>query len=452
MSLFKSILASALICVAAAGSISAQGSYVPTPQNVQSRQEFDSMRFGIFIHWGIYSMLGQGEWVQEVSQIPYSEYSKLADGFCPSKFSADEWVDAIKSSGAKYITITSRHHDGFSMFDTKQSSYKITNTPFGRDVLKELSEACQKKGIRLHFYYSHLDWGRDDYYPIGRTGHASGRSSVQPSGSWSHYLSFMDEQLKELLTGYGPIGAIWFDGIWDKDEFPREEQPKIWNFAHQYELIHSLQPSCLVGNNHHLVPFDGEDIQIFERDVPGHNEAGYSADNGISTIMPLETCQTMNGSWGYRITDKDYKSTADLIHLLAMTSGKGANLLLNIGPRPDGTLPDEAVQRLHEMGQWLSRYGESIYSTDGGPTGECEWGVSTKKGNVLYLHVINQISEIVLDGMVPAKNKLKESVSLDGDTITVSRDKKTGKMTVKVPENLAGNPDYVIRLTFQNNI
>ena len=229
-------------------SLFAQPGYVPTEANQKARAAFEQERFGIFIHWGIYSMLGDGEWAMQNQNIPYAEYSRLAAGFYPSKFNAEEWVKAIKASGAKYITITSRHHDGFSMFGSKASDYNIVDaTPFKRDVLKELSDACQRQGINLHFYYSHLDWGREDYFPLGRTGWGTGRSTaaagkpqqkgtasssqdgLQPTEEKSKekvtplsrsYLDFMNAQLTELLTGYGPIGAIWFDGLWDQDAYP----------------------------------------------------------------------------------------------------------------------------------------------------------------------------------------------------------------------------------------
>lgn len=369
---------------------SLQNPYIPTEDNIRARETFSDSRFGIFIHWGLYSMLGRGEWVMHNEDIDYRDYPLLAKDFNPSKFNASEWVKAIKSSGAKYITITSRHHDGFSMFGSKASSYNIVDaTPFGRDILKELSEACKSEGITLNFYYSHLDWGRTDYWPPGRTGHGTER----PEGNekdWKHYMDFIDAQLTELLTGYGPVGAIWFDGVWDKDDRPREEQPEIWNLRHQYDLIHSLQPACLVGNNHHLLPFEGEDIQIFERDIPGMNEYGLSGQE-ISRL-PLETCQTMNRSWGYRSKDNDYKSAEFLIRYLVRTAGKGANLLLNIGPKPDGTLPEEALERLEAIGRWLEANGETIYGTEGGCITEQPWGVTTQKGNDLYVHILDSRS------------------------------------------------------------
>ena len=242
--------------------------YQPTEENLKSRQEFRDNRFGIFLHWGIYSMLATGEWTMTNKNLNYKEYAKLAGGFYPAKFDAARWVSAIKASGAKYICFTSRHHDGFSMFHTRFSDYNIVDaTPFKRDILKELADECHKQGIRLHLYYSHIDWYREDA-PWGRTGRGTGRPN--PKGDWNSYYKFMNNQLTELLTNYGKIGAIWFDGWWDQDQNPDFD----WQLPGQYAMIHRLQPACLVGNNHHQAPFAGEDIQIFERDLPGENQIG----------------------------------------------------------------------------------------------------------------------------------------------------------------------------------
>ena len=398
----------------AVGQLVAQPGYVPSAQNMQSRREFADARFGIFIHWGIYSMLGDGEWVMHNKNINYKEYEKLAGGFYPSRFNAAEWVSAIKASGAKYICVTSRHHDGFSIFKTGASPYNsVDATPFKRDILAEIAAECHKQGIRLHFYYSHIDWGREDYYPVGRTGHGTGRtgwfegkklpqldSSVfRTNWAYENYLKFMDTQLTELLTNYGPVGAIWFDGLWDRDKQENGLLAETWNLANQYSLIHRLQPGCLVGNNHHMDPFPGEDIQIFERDIPGQNLYGYS-EQAISTVLPLETCQTMNRSWGYRVTDTTYKSEEFLIKYLVQTAAKGANLLLNIGPRPDGTLPDESLSRLAAIGKWMDKYGETIYGTTAGIVPEQPWGVSTRKGHRNFMHIFKDTAEV----FVPLKN------------------------------------------------
>ena len=399
-------------------------------------------------------MLGDGEWVMHNKNINYKEYEKLAAGFYPSKFNAAEWVKAIKGSGAKYICITSRHHDGFSIFNTGASGYNVVDaTPFKRDILAEIAQECHKQGIRLHIYYSHIDWGREDYYPVGRTGRGTGRtghfqgkklpeldsSKFQTNWAYENYLKFMDQQLTELLTNYGPVGAIWFDGLWDRDKQEDGLKAETWNLDNQYALIHKLQPGCLVGNNHHMDPFPGEDIQIFERDIPGQNLYGYS-EQAISTVLPLETCQTMNRSWGYRITDTTYKSEEFLIKYLVQTAAKGANLLLNIGPRPDGTLPDESLQRLEAMGRWMGKFGETIYGTTAGIVPEQPWGVSTRKGHRNFLFVFKDTSEVL--------------VPLEDTDIVECRDYATGthleyrrvKDGIRISLGNAGAPDNGIRV------
>lgn len=357
--------------------------YTPTPEIIEAQREFADNRFGIFIHWGIYSMAGQGEWYLNRPGITTQEYEKMASGFYPARFDAAKWVSTIKASGAKYICITSRHHDSFSMFATKQSDYNIVDaTPFGRDILAELAAECHRQGIALHLYYSHLDWRRADY-PLGRTGQTTDRPTGQEN--YDTYFDFMNGQLTELLTNYGEIGAIWFDGKWDHDADPDFD----WRLDEQYALIHRLQPSCLIANNHHEVPLAGENIQIFERDLPGENKAGYSGTSGISRELPLESCETMNGMWGYKISDQNYKTARELIHLLVRAAGKNANLLLNVGPQPNGELPDTAVARLAEIGEWMSRYGHTIYGTRAGEVAPHHWGVSTAKADKLYLHILN---------------------------------------------------------------
>ena len=408
--------------------------YVPTQENLKSREDFQNDKFGIFIHWGIYSMMGQGEWVMNDLGLPKDEYSKLASGFYPANFNAHDWVAAIKASGAKYITITSRHHDGFSMFHTKQSDYNIVDaTPFKRDVLKELSDECQKQGIALHFYYSHLDWYREDYYPLGNTGHKAGRKN---HGEWKSYDAFMKNQLTELLTNYGPIRAIWFDGWWDKPDWD-------WHLSEQYALIHKLQANCMVGNNHHVKPFEGEDFQLFERDLPGENKAGFSGGQSIS-ILPLETCETMNGMWGYKITDQNYKSTNDLIRYLVNAAGKNANLLMNIGPQPNGELPAVAVQRLKEMGEWMNVYGETIYGTRGGAVAPHDWGVTTQKGNKLFVHILNLKDKGLF---LPLSRKIKKSIAFkDKSPVKFKQDKQGAVLYLdEVPTDV----DFVVELTLE---
>lgn len=412
----------------------AQHSYQPSPKNLKARQEFQDQKFGIFLHWGLYSMLAQGEWVMTNQNLDHKEYRKLASAFYPSRFNAAEWVAAIKASGAKYICFTSRHHEGFSMWDTQYSDYNIVKaTPFKRDVLRELADECQKQGIGLHLYYSHLDWDRDDYYPLGRTGRGTGRTT---HGEWKTYYQFMNNQLTELITKYDPA-VIWFDGWWDQDQNPDFD----WQLPEQYAMIHKLKPSCLIGNNHHQVPFEGEDIQIFERDLPGENSAGLSGQD-ISRL-PLETCETMNGMWGYKIIDQNYKSTRTLIHYLVKAAGRNGNLLMNVGPQPNGELPEVAVGRLKEMGEWMKVYGETIYGTRGGDISPRDWGVTTRKGDKLYVHILNLQDNglfLPLTGQ-----KVKSAVVYKDKTPVKYRQDKAGIVLElgKVPADI----DYVVELT-----
>lgn len=413
--------------------IPSHAKYTPSTEVQASQQQFRSDRFGIFIHWGIYSMYAQGEWYLNAG-IKESEYCKAARGFYPADFNADQWAKAIKESGARYITFTSRHHDGFSMFHTAESQYNIVDgTPFKRDVLKELAEACAKHDLKLHLYYSHLDWRRNDY-PTGRTGLRTGRK-LKPD--YDSYYAFMNRQLTELLTNYGPIRAIWFDGYWDHDE---DSVPFNWRLEEQYAMIHRLQPGCMIANNHHENIIEGEDIQIFERDVPGENTAGYSSQE-ISTI-PLETCQTMNGMWGYKVSDTNYKSTKELIHLLVKCSGMGANLLLNIGPQANGELPAESLIRLKEIGEWMEQNGETIYDTQASDFPAQAWGTSTRKGNRLFVHILNHQGG---DLLVPTSAHVRSAkVFANGKKVKYTCHK--GRSTVLHLDKIPNTPDFIVEL------
>lgn len=363
------------------------GQYVPTTDNLQARKDFEGFRFGIFLHWGIYSEFAQGEWYLNEGKLKQEEYQKAASCFYPILFDANQWVKAIKDSGAKYITFTSRHHDGFSMWKTKESSYNIVDaTPFKRDVLDELSKACKQEGIRLHLYYSLLDWMREDY-PLGSTGHNTGRT-LKPD--YNHYFHFMENQVRELICDYENVEGIWFDGYWDHNN---DKTPFDWRMKEFYDYIHTLKPRCLVGNNHHITPIDGEDFQMFERDLPGQNTSGFSPNQTVSQL-PLEMCQTMNGMWGYKVADQNYKSSRELITLLERAASKGSNLLLNIGPQPNGELPAVALERLKDIGIWMNLHGESIYNTTRGE--EYKWGVTTRKGQTIYLHVLEDTDTVEL--------------------------------------------------------
>lgn len=405
----KYALILAVICYSA---LSAQTSYSPSGENLATRRTFQDDKYGLFIHWGLSSVLGNGEWVMNNRKIQIEDYKRYLRVFNPVDFNAEQWVLTAKNAGMKYIVFITRHHDGFSNWDTKYSDWKITNTPYGKDALKQLAEACKNHGIKLGLYYSTLDWYRSDYpYETGRTGQYSGRTEKSNYGS---YLQFMKNQLTELLTNYGPIMSIWFDGHWDQTnpEGNADRTSRVdWKYDELYGLIHKLQPLCLVGNNHHLDPIAGEDFQMFEKDLPGENKAGLSFQQP-SDAMPLETCETMNDSWGYNVTDRNYKTVKQVIHLLVNSAGRNANLLLNVGPMPNGEIQKEFTDTLKAVGNWIQQYGSSIYNTRGRIMPVQPWGVTTRNNKQIYLHLLQRPQNNFI--LLPGISESIESIEIMG--------------------------------------
>ena len=380
--------------------------YKPSYENLEARAWFQESRFGLFVHWGVYSILGDGEWVMNNQNIQIDEYEKLPSFFNPIDFDPVEWVALAKEAGMKYITITSRHHDGFSMFDSKATNYDIVDsTPYGKDVLKSLADECRKQGIKLFFYYSLLDWNRDDYFPRGRTGNGiKGREE----GEWKEYISFMKTQIKELLTNYGEIGGIWFDGHWDQKEWDGNKFGKVkvdWHYDEIYSLIHELQPQALIGNNHHIGVIDGEDFQMFEKDLPGKNTTGWGTAADKIGSVPLEVCETINGSWGFNLQDRKHKSDKELIHYLIKAAGYGSNLLLNVGPMPNGQIQSKHQKSLKLIGSWLKQNGKTIYNTKKGPIPPNDDFVSTQNGKTIFIHVLNPEINLLHMDKIPVKIK-----------------------------------------------
>lgn len=403
-----------ILAVAFALNLNAQD-YQPSAVNLKQREWFNNARFGLFIHWGPFSIPGSGEWVMNDRKLTVQNYTNLKDFFNPVDFNAAEWVTTAKNAGMKYITLITRHHDGFSLWDTRYSDFNIMNTPYKKDIVKMMADECHKQGIKLYLYYSLLDWRRDDYpYETGRTGQHSGRKG---KSNYASYLQFMKNQLTELLTNYGEIGGIWFDGHWDQTavEGEKNRASRIdWKYDEIYSLIHKLQPQCMIGNNHHLAPFAGEDFQMFERDLPGENKSGYSFQKA-SDQLPLETCETISKSWGYNLSDTTYKSKKELVHMLVKASNLGANLLLNIGPMPNGKIQPEFKDRLAGLGDWLKVYGESIYNTKAGFVKPTESWSITQAEKKIYLHVLsNKIPEIVLQPV--GFKKIKKAYLLNNNT------------------------------------
>jgi alpha-L-fucosidase len=413
----------------------AASTYQPAPENLKARREFQDAKFGMFIHWGVYSILGAGEWVFHDRKLTVDEYNRLPLFFDPQRFDASAWVALAKAAGMKYITITARHHDGFAMFDSKVSDWNIVQrTPYKKDSLKMLAEECRRQGIKLFFYYSQLDWHNPDYHPRGATDWNNGRPD---HGNWSVYLDdYMDGQLRELLTNYGPVGGIWFDGMWDKPDAD-------WHLYKTYALIHQLQPAALIISNHHQTPKAGEDVQTFERDLPGENTAGFNTKY-VSNQLPLESSDTINDSWGFNIGDSDYKSPAELERRLVRAAGNNSNLLLNIGPMPNGEIQQEFVTRLLAVGQWLTEYGNSIYGTRGGPIAPGEWGVTTQKDDKVYVHILNWAAPLL--ALPPITSKVIGAHSLlDGSPVGFTQN--ADGLILKIPPPKSDEADRVIVLT-----
>ncbi|MDR3297225.1 MAG: alpha-L-fucosidase [Prevotellaceae bacterium] len=411
---------------------------------------FSEARFGLFVHFGPYSQLCEGEWVMNTRGYTVSDYQKLQSLFNPQLFDAKAWVAAAKGAGMKYITFTSRHHDGFSNWDTKQSGWNIMRTPYGKDLVRQLADECHREGIKLVLYYSLLDWSRNDYsFTTGRTGQKSGRTE---QGKWEDYIAFMKAQLTELLTSYGDVAGIWFDGEWDQMKSEQEakhlthDSSKVdWHFGEIYDLIHQLQPSCMVANNHHLEALPGEDYQAFEKDLPGENVGGgFSAHQKVSLQLPLETCETMNHSWGYSLRDNSYKSFDQLVALLVRAAGYNANLLLNVGPKPTGVFDDTCLVRLRQLGEWTKLYGHTIYGTQGGFVKPQPWGAVTQNGKLCYVHVLDKnVRELQLK--FPAKIKSAKWLNANAGAASpqLKLDKKTGITTFTLG-GLPEGPDAIL--------
>jgi alpha-L-fucosidase len=327
-------------------------------------------KFGMFIHWGLYAIPagewkgqkvpGIGEWIMHRARIPKEEYAPLQKQFNPVKFDADQWVDIAKRAGMKYIVITSKHHDGFCLFDSKLTDYDMAGTPYQRDLLKPLADACHREGIEICWYHSIMDW----YHPDAK------------GARFPQYVEHMRGQLKELLTNYGKIGVLWFDGEWIGE----------WTEPQGVELekyIRSLQPDLIVNNRVGKRKRAPGDFGTPEQHIPATGMPGWD----------WETCMTMNGTWGFKKDDHNWKSTEDLIHKLVDIVSKGGNFLLNVGPTADGLIPEPSVQRLAEMGAWMDVNGESIYGTTASPFKRLAWGRCTKKPGVIYLHVFDWPSD-----------------------------------------------------------
>lgn len=370
-------------------------------------------RFGMFIHWGVYSVPagtykgqrigGVGEWIMNSAHIPVEEYEHFAKQFNPVKFDADRWVQIARNAGMKYIVITSKHHDGFCLWDSKVSNYDIMDaTPFKRDVLKELSEACKKHGIRLCFYHSIMDWHHPDAQgPF----HPDYNTNERSNPNFARYAeNYLKPQLKELVVNYGPLGVLWFDGEWIPEW--TEQQGKDL-----YKYVLGLQPDIIINNRVGKGRKGMEGLSKSEEDAGDFGTPEQQIPPKGLPGVDWETCMTMNDTWGYKSYDDNWKSTEVLIRNLVDIASKGGNFLLNVGPTSEGLIPQPSVERLAAVGEWMKVNGKSIYGTTASPFGKVPWGRCTAKPGKLYLHVFDWPKDEKLD-VAGLKNKVKKAYLL----------------------------------------
>jgi len=373
----RNLLSASLLAVLPFASAPASATTPETPaQHDQRMAWFRDARFGLFLHWGVYSVpagewngkTSYGEWILEETKMPVSQYEKFAGQFNPVKFDAREWVRLAKLAGMKYIVITSKHHDGFGLFRSDQTDWCIKRTPFQRDPLKELADACGAEGIRLCFYYSIMDWHHPDW---GTRRAWNDKASGTPD--MDRYVAYMKAELKELLTRYGPIGILWFDGEWESP-WTHERGVDLYNY------VRSLQPDIIINNRvgKARAGMNGMD-QGAERIGDYGTPEQEIPPTGFGPGVDWESCMTMNNHWGYNKYDSNWKSSTTLIRNLIDCASKGGNYLLNIGPTAEGVFPEPCVERLEEIGKWMKVNHEAIYGTQASPFSRLEWGRCTQK-------------------------------------------------------------------------
>jgi alpha-L-fucosidase len=433
-SLLSLTIAAALLQTAHAAA-SADPFTEPAAHRDERMEWFREARFGMFIHWGLYSVAagewdgkpttGAGEWIMSDMKIPVSQYTKLVPQFNPVKFDAREWVAIAKNAGMKYIVITTKHHDGFALYPSAITDWDIGSTPFQRDPLKELAAACQEQGIKLCFYHSIMDWHHPDYAP-----RPPWNDVPTEAPQFDRYVDFMKGQIKELLTGYGPIGLLWFDGHWEE----------TWNYdrgADLYSFIRKLQPDIIINNR---VGKERPGVPLASHWTGDYGTPEqYIPANGYGAGVDWESCMTMNRTWGFKKNDHDWKSTETLVRNLIDCASKGGNYLLNVGPTGEGLIPGASVERLKQVGNWMKVNSEAIYGTKASPfTKQFPWGRCTTKvtptGTTLYFHVFNWPTngQLFVRGL---KNEVAKAALLT-EARTELKTKTTDEgLFITVPEN-----------------
>ncbi len=413
-------------------------------------EQFNNWKFGLFIHWGVCSLASwENSWplMRPLNKRRPGDteefYATLAPKFDPVKFDPDAWVKLAQDSGQRYIVFTAKHLDGFAMWDSLYTDYKITKTPYGKDIVKQLADACHRANMPLGFYYSVADMNHPDYRDTSK------RISENWHGEpwrpeWPVYLDYVGLQLTELLTHYGPVAMIWFDGVAPLEEFDGRRFTR---------LIHELQPDALINNRLGVGGDFDTPEQHNPKGVPTKQVAGSNTDVINKTVAgtvpkaedfrPWETCQVIDQkNWFYHQDEHIFKSPKELIQLLAVTSSMGGNLLLDVGPGPDGTIRPEFTERLLAMGAWLKVNGDSIYGTTYGPLQNLPFGRSTRKDKTIYLHVFNWPADgkLEVDGLSARITSVK--VLAGGAKLVYHQNKD--KLEIEVPRQAPDENDSVL--------
>jgi len=380
---------------------------------------FNNSRFGMFIHWGLYSIPARGEWVRSVEKIPIEDYEPYFEEFDPTSYDPKAWAKAAKEAGMKYAVMTAKHHDGFCLFDSKFTDYKSTNTKSNRDLIKEYVEAFRAEGIKIGLYYSLLDWHHQDYQAYNDKIHPmrDNENFKDKKCNFDNYLDYMHNQVAELCTNYGKIDIIWFDFSYD------DMLGEKWRATELVNMVRSLQPEIIIDNRLEAggdgygsiktanPNFYSGDFASPEQMIPSE---GVTDDNGNS--IPWEACITMNNNWGYCTSDKMFKTPKLLIRKIVECVSKGGNLLLNVGPNAKGEFPKESVVILSEIGAWMKENSKSIYNCGKAEIDKPEWGYFTQNGKLLYAHIFDgNVGALPLVGL---KGKVRKARLLsDGSEI-----------------------------------
>jgi alpha-L-fucosidase len=388
-------------------------------------------RFGMFIHWGPVSLKGTEIGWSRGREVPVAVYDNLYKEFNPVKFDAKQYVSIAKDAGMKYITLVTKHHDGFSMFATKLSDYNIMNTPFKRDVTRELADECQRQGIRFCTYYSIVDWHHPDYLPRG-----SGDQRPPKDANFDNYYRFLNGQLREIVTNYHP-GMIWFDGEW-------EDHWTVARGREVYAMLRQLDPAIITNNRlgKHRGFLKGgmtpPETTVGDFHTPEQETGRFSADRNVY----WESCVTLGEQWAWKPNDK-LKSLKECIDLLVNNAGCNGNFLFNVGPMPSGEIEPRQVERLREIGRWMTQYGQSIYGTRGGPFKPAKWGVTTRKDDTIFVHVLHWPGHEQLH--LPAiGKKIVASRLLGGEEVEVQQ--TDSGITIAVPPTSRQQLDTVVAL------